>query len=325
MEQLAKELEKFTNRLEQGSDLFETRKLCDYGYQITPSSAKTFPDKEVALTLMAVTHGDEVGGIGVLNKFLDKIELEAVKLPFTMNLLLGNPWASQKNKRFLERDLNRSFARATQTCHEEKRAKELEPILRETKYLVDFHQTIEPSRKSFFIFPYEEKGFNFARNLSSDVPIVTHWGGGFSKDGACTDEYVNINGGIGISIELGHKGFDQNQEALGLNIALRSLIVVEEHLESRQRNLDHADAEIYTWAEVLPYPEGDAFLDDGWENFNFVKKGQRLGYQDGEEILAPVSGPILFPKYIREASNGVRPKELCRIMKKVKFEDLGRS
>ena len=152
MEQLAKELEKFTNRLEQGSDLFETRKLCDYGYQITPSSAKTFPDKEVALTLMAVTHGDEVGGIGVLNKFLDKIELEAVKLPFTMNLLLGNPWASQKNKRFLERDLNRSFARATQTCHEEKRAKELEPILRETKYLVDFHQTIEPSRKSFFTY-----------------------------------------------------------------------------------------------------------------------------------------------------------------------------
>ena len=201
-DKLEKEIQKFTSYLE-GSDLpFSSTKLCDYAYRLDPKTPLVKPtkDKSVALTLMAVTHGNEVAGIGVLNRILELLINQTVGLPYTMVFALANPWASRKGLRFVERDLNRSFSRDSLETLEDRRAKELEPFLRDTAYLVDFHQTIEPSQKAFFIFPYEEQGFSLARYLAKDIPIVTHWGGGFSKDGACSDEFVNSNGGVGLTI-----------------------------------------------------------------------------------------------------------------------------
>ncbi|SMF55276.1 succinylglutamate desuccinylase/aspartoacylase domain-containing protein [Pseudobacteriovorax antillogorgiicola] len=326
-QRLEQEIQKFTSRLEQSSsEAFTVSKLCDYGYQLTPKKPKlTPPDgKSTALTLMAVTHGDEVAGIAILNKIVDLLLSDVIVLPYAINLALANPWGSRKNRRFVERDLNRSFGRSAMDTLEDKRAKDLEPLLKSTAYLVDFHQTIEPSHRPFFIFPYDERGFQFARHLAPDIPVVTHWGGGFSKDGACSDEFVNRHGGVGLTIELGQKGFNVFSEGVGVQVGLKAIDVVQSYLRQESLEANEEEAEIYTWAEVIPYPEGEAALDEGWYNFQWVDEGQRLGFVNGDDLKASQSGPILFPKYIRESSGGVRPKEICRIMKRVTAEQLGK-
>ena len=113
------------------------------------------------------------------------------------------------------------------------------------------------------------------------------------------------------------------QESVGMQVGLKAIQVVRQLLEGKQLNSEPDTAEIYTWSEVIPYPEGDAALDEGWYNFQWAEQGQRLGHANGDEIKSTVSGPILFPKYIRESSGGVRPKEICRVMKKISAEELG--
>lgn len=323
------EIEKFRRMVDQSSlHSLKCEKLCADFLRLIPSSIERDlpPGKESALTMMAVTHGNEVGGIAVLNQLLELIGQGLIRLTYPLTIGLGNPAASMTDRRFLERDLNRSFLRANTDSVEDQRARELEPILEKTAFFVDIHQTIEPSSHPFLIFPYLPASFEFGRQIAPDMPIVTHWGSGFSKDGSCTDEFVNKKGGVGLTIELGQKGFSNYQEGVGLRAMLRALMVVGQRLAGRPWQAPDHQPEIYTWAEVLPFPEGEAGLDEGWYNFRRVEKGQRLGYCKGheKEILAGLSGPILFPKY-PASPHEPRPKEICRIMKSVTIDQLGKA
>lgn len=302
-----------------------SEQLCEHAYALTPASptCEMKQNKSYGLTLMAVTHGNEVAGIRVLNQVLKLFKEGVIEFPCPIAFVLANPWASKQDVRFIERDLNRSFGCMSNHLHEEKRAKDLEPILRDTSYLVDFHQTIEPSQKPFFIFPYSDNGFGFAQSISQDIPVVTHWAGGFSKDGACSDEFVNNHGGVGITIELGQKGFDWYQEGVGLQVALNAISSVTKLLRQEEVQLKSANAEIYTWSDVIINPGSGAYLDEGWYNFQWVNKGQRLGGVGDRDIVASCSGPILFPKYVRKSSGSSAPKELCRIMKRITHDEIG--
>ncbi|NRA65030.1 MAG: succinylglutamate desuccinylase/aspartoacylase family protein [Pseudobacteriovorax sp.] len=306
----------------------EITKATDYLYQLNPKEplfAKGW-EKDFPLTVMAVTHGNEVGGIGVLNRFIELLSEGLFTLPYPMMLGLGNTAASRENCRYLDRDLNRSFAMSQpDDTRESLRARDLEPFLKHTAFFLDIHQTIEPTERPFFIFPYRPEGYEFARGIADDIPIVTHWGKGFSADGACTDEYVNRSGGVGISVELGQKGFDPYQESLGLNLVLAACKTVKRKLEGSFVPVQKPKDDVYTWAHVIPFPEGSAGLDEGWYNFKTVRRGERLGYVGDDEIKAPVEGPIMFPKYRRQESGGQTPKEICRILKRVSENELGKT
>lgn len=316
--------------LRRGSAKLEVQELAPYVYAVNPQkpSVELPRGKNYALALMAVTHGNEWAGIGVLNRFAELLLQDGLDLQIPIVLALANVEAALANRRYLERDLNRSFRRSSDESLEDRRARELESVLSQVQYLVDFHQTIEASETGFAIFPYIKPSFEFARWVAPELPIVTHWGASFSKDGACSDEFVNQNGGVGITIELGQKGFDSYQESLGLQVALRSVGVVQSLLRAEPAQQGWSawkfkqDPIIYTWEEVIPYPEGDAKLDEGWYNFKQVEKGQRLGEVNGQDLVAPVSGPVIFPKYLRQAGES-RPKEICRIMRRVREEQLG--
>ncbi len=324
---IKKQIQLFTQVLESQRLPFLVDNLCPYVYRLSPKNRRPekIPGKELALTVMAVTHGNEVGGIRVLNRLLELLASGMWQPNFSFVLALGNPWASLEEKRYLERDLNRSFARDKQAQHEDRRARELETVLQTTAFFVDIHQTIEASDRPFFIFPYNAKCYRFARSLADDIPIVTHWGGGFSRDGACTDEYVNKYGGVGITVELGKKGFHPYQEGVGLKVCLEAFNSVNKEITGQELTVSELEPEILTWAEVIPYPDGEeARLDEGWYNFKWVEKDQRLGIgNNGKDIIAPCSGPVLFPKYLRDSSGSQRPKEICRIMKFVTEDQLG--
>lgn len=303
------------------NDQIIVEKLCKDAFKLSPAlRSEVIPTKKsITMTFMALTHGNEIAGVAVFNKFLALLQQGVINLKFPIVLVLANAEAALEGKRFLEKDLNRCFASSSNKTKEERRARELEPLLKDTDYLVDIHQTIEKTKTPFFIFPFEQKSFLLANFIERELPIITHWGGGFSKEGKCSDEFVHANGGIAVTLELGQKGFEPYQESLGLSCLLKSLLApINLGWKSYKNDLKQ---DVYTWGRVISYPEGHAQLDKGWYNFRQVAAGEKLGVSDQGDIVSDVAGPILFPKYgVYKPEN--RPKEICRILRPVNHSEI---
>ena len=71
-------------------------------------------------------HGDEIGGF---------------TYPSGIDVVIGNPEAKKQKKRYIESDLNRSFNGRSETL-EERRAKELLPVIEKYDFVLDIHSTI---------------------------------------------------------------------------------------------------------------------------------------------------------------------------------------
>ncbi len=320
------------NRIERALSAFEAignhwgngygtmTKHSSYVYLWNPPLPGLRPTKSIGLTLQAITHGNEVGGIISLIDCMKLIQGGVIRPDIPMAFILGNPVAALENRRFLETDLNRSFGSKDRTSLEGQRAHHLATILKQSDYLLDFHQTIEASLQPFFIFPYTEEGLAFARAAHNDVAVVTHWGKPFSLDGMCTDEYVNHSGGTGITIELGKKGFEAYQSSVGLQAALGALHFVQQKLSSQFQSLT-TEGPLYTWKVIELYQEGME-LKEGLYNFQPVSQGEIIGTFGSENLQARESGWLLFPKYHRDQL-APRPRELYRIAKRIEPQDLG--
>jgi len=197
----------------------------------------------------------------------------------------------------------------------------LEAILGNTAFLLDFHQTSERSEQPFFIFPFTPLGFRFASAVAMETPIVTHWGRPFSKEGRCSDEFVNVKGGAGITLELGKNGFDPYQIGAGFAASVRALELATDYLVHGAKFDGDSKADIYTWAEVIDYPEGEVVLESGFVNFAAIAAGQKLATVNGKPLFSKYDGRILFPAYPKPGL-AKKPAELCRIMRRVGVEEL---
>ncbi len=322
LRQIAEAIAKFESTLSNWSGPGKVEKLAPYAYRWTPTNILYHAKKPIALTLQAVTHGNEVGGISALLELLKLMECQLVRPEMVLGFSLGNYQASLANRRFLEADLNRSFGTKDLNSLEAKRSLELMPLLASTDYFLDFHQTIEKSLQPFFIFPYAPASFAFARASHPEIPIVTHWGKPFSLDGMCTDEYVNHTGGVGITIELGQKGFENYQTSIGLHAALGAIRYVQAMLLQEVLTTD-SSGPLYTWKVIEQFEEG-MDLHEGLYNFQPVIKGQVLGVHGDKPLLCRESGWLLFPKYQRDAG-APRPKEIYRVAKAIEVHELGKT
>lgn len=327
LDQIAQKIESFEELVNKLSNRYTVTQKCPYVYEVLPADGRELvPEgRESALFVMGATHGNELAGLASVVEFLKSLCFSSVHLQVPVIVALGNYEAVRKNQRFLEKDLNRSFLNDDYESLEGKRARELEKPLSKTMWLLDFHQTLKKSEEAFFIFPYTKAGYEFARGIHPQTRIVTHWGDGFSVDGSCTDEFLNRNGGAGLSYELGQNGFDPYQIALGAQAALSALDYVTSKLRNETRYVEKSpQGQIFTWETVVPFPpEGRPILTDGFYNFQMIQKGEVIGDMDGKPIHAKASGRIIFPKYITKNEDLTkRPSELYRLMKAIKEVDL---
>ncbi len=288
------------------------------------------PSKDVAITISAMIHGVEVAGLAVLVELLELVTRGDFIIKAPVGIALGNIKAALAGVRFVERDLNRSFGRDSAMLLEEKRADELERLFTRSAYLLDIHQVKLKIDRPFWIFPYTKPGFQFARAVAPNVSVITHWGRGFSQDGQCSDEWVNGQGGAGVTIELGQNGFDPVQIEHGVRVCSRaiSLSTTGTLGDAVPKEVSVQTAPIYTWGEIIPYPKtGQPVLNPGWHNFRSVKAGEVLGLFNGSEIKASVSGPVLFPKYPDPKPDGTYgdtppAAELVRILREITETEL---
>ena len=296
----------------------------------TKASLEVSSPKDVALTISALIHGVEIVGLAVLVELLELVTRGEFPLNVPIGISLGNLPAAHKAVRFVDRDLNRSFGRAQAVSAEEIRADELEKLFIKSEYLLDIHQVKLQIDRPFWIFPYTKRGYEFARAIAPEVSVVTHWGRGFSDDGQCSDEWVNRQGGTGVTIELGQNGFDQEQIRRGVEVCRRAINFVSRHKSDLLHDAagQKYRAPLYTWGEIIPYPPtGKPVLHPGWHNFKFVQAGQSVGSFEGADIKASVAGPVLFPKYPDLRSDGTYgdtppAAELIRVLREISESEL---
>jgi succinylglutamate desuccinylase len=273
---------------------------------------------------MAIVHGNETAGLRAMNDVIE-ILLGLTEDPgICLVFALGNSAAARRGLRFIEADLNRSFAASpSKVGAEVLRAKQLEALLVSSRYFFDLHQTSQPSRTPFFIFPYSAEGLGLAAAVSTELPVVTHWGPSFSKDGMCTDEFVNERGGFGITIELGQNGMSEYCVGVGVRVLLRAIAAVKRVGTGRLRDEPLLSRlALYCWSQVIEKTDG-AQLRAGLQNFMPVTAGEVIGSRSGGDIVAADSGFILFPVY----PNPLQSKdsnELCRIIKAIGHDELPR-
>lgn len=330
-----KKFHKYFNKLE---EKYRVVKPGDNMYVVSPKSQQpTLPkSKNIALTIGAITHGNESAGIGTVNDFLAYLSSGVINLELPLAFILGNTEAALQEKRFIERDLNRSFSspRADeQKTKEEKRALAIQAILSQTAWFIDLHQTTLPSEEAFFIFPYAKASYSFARNVAPHQPIITHWGDGFSEAGMCSDEYVNSQGGVGITLELGQNGLRSYHIGIGCSLLVSALAYVQKTVKQSNHSpaLSHFEelsspewGALYTFADIIPYPKtGLVQLVPGLYNFSAVKKGTKLADLGDSVLTAPEDRRLLFPTYLDpHTPSEKRPTELLRLLKQIEEPEL---
>jgi succinylglutamate desuccinylase len=161
-------LDQFDELLADLASHYPLKKLGNYIYILGPQKK----NEKVSFTFTGIIHGDEPSGFLLILELLKFLKSFKPTLNFSMGLALGNFNAFLANKRFLETDLNRSFSSPKVDSLEQKRAVELSQLLSQTKILIDFHQTIQPSHYPFFIFPFTKRGLALAHYLATDLPFL---------------------------------------------------------------------------------------------------------------------------------------------------------
>lgn len=290
---------------------YQVRQLAEDAYAIAGDKSC-----EVDLVLMALVHGNEYGGLAVLNRII-RLLSSGYPLQIQLVLVLANYRAATLGVRFIDRDLNRCFGEQDRATHEGRRATDLSEILTEARFLVDFHQTFTRCPHSFAIFPFASDSVAFAHHLDPRGAIVTRLDGNFSVDGMCSDEFVRQRGGVGITVELGQAGFCNSQMTRGFWLACRALGLVNSGQPLPSLIEIAPKRDVYTFAQVVPY-RADYQLVDGLYNFKRVTSGECLAQSGTGDLNAKNDGYILFPKYAFKTP----PSELCHVVEKKRLTEV---
>ncbi len=266
--------------------------------------------------ILGGTHGDEIVGVEVVDKLLDRFVLDRSEFEWetdqfsgTLYLGFGNPVAIEQGVRGTGgADLNRSFnfddllSEPSQSDRADLiRARELYPILKSTDILVDIHNTHADSE------PFVCTG-TFTKNhkeLVSHIPvhkILTDPNFILSQDVGkqglgTTDSVVNAHGGIGIAYETGSK-----TDRSHVDQVIQTLLGVL-GITKPQTCLDQA---IYSLDAIIKAPvEGTIeYIENFYQGWYQVKEGDKMAYINQTPICAPISGVLLFQKHKEKVFEG---------------------
>ena len=277
-------------------------------------------EHDTHIIFSTLIHGNETGPLPAFLWAINALKYGDVSYGGKITFTLGNPEAAQKDQRFLESDLNRMFLNTPLDTHESRRAKDLMHIFDTADILLDFHQTILPSARPFYICPWTEQAALWARALSLSTAGIDATPPPGPATTRCADDYVALQGKPAITIELGEKGFHKEAEEVAKK-AIVNCIDIMSALQQNQslHDLANACAEITLYKTVHrePYANDELLLRSGFVNFAPVKKGEVLSAPNTPIILAPMDGCILFPKYPAVGQDGkplARPKDIFRIV-----------
>ncbi len=278
-------------------------------------------------------HGNEPAGAKAIEMVSKMLEVEPITnknfyYKGSFIGMLGNKQASQLSERYIHRDLNRSWTvenvhRVTSTDIEKLEAEDLElrEIIDEVHALIaeyapeklivlDLHTT--SSSGGIFSLPTENpESLSIAKQLHA--PVIKGMLQGIQ--GTVLHYFNTKNMGIettAIAFESG-----QHTEALSVNRAIAAIVNCMRTIKSIDpSHVEHEHDDILIeYSKSLPKvaklvakysvkEDGKFKMRPDYKNFQRIKKGEKLAFDDAEEVSSPEDGLILMPLYQKRGEDG---------------------
>ena len=259
-----------------------------------------FKDGQTDVMIFALTHGDEIVGLPIINKILKSL-YDSKKYNFAV--MLNNIEAYSKQSRFKDFDLNRSFGKTLSNirndAYEFNRAQQIKTAIIKTNpaYIIDLHQTIEDSVAAFAVIPEQKNLIQMANYISSDTPILSFKQSGFSKIGMTLIEYANSINIPAIVFEVGQKGFNPSLTREFEN----KLVKFIENISLNHSFLSDKPIDYYLIVEEIPH-EPDQSLIAGFKSFQKLALNQQITLNTANKpsevfINKYENSVIIFPRY----------------------------
>lgn len=278
-----------------------------------------------ALVAIGGMHGNEPAGVFALRGMLERLRGRENDLRGDFVALAGNRAALARGRRFLQRDLNRSWTgrriRALlKNSSEERRAEDLEQlellhalerIQREARgqiYVLDLHTTSSMSGPWATV---EDTLPNRSFALEFPVPVVL----GLEErvDGTLL-EHLGRSGSVSLAFESGQhsdpRSVDRTRAALWIGLA-SSGVLADTGAEEVRRARSLLAGETTAMPRVLEIrhrhrirPADEFRMRPGFVNLQPVREGEVVAHDRRGAVRVPESGRVLMPLYQEHGGEG---------------------
>ncbi len=244
-------------------------------------------DGEAEYCVVGSVHGDEPCGKKAIERFLSKGW--NVKIP--VKFVIANEKALEKDTRFIDTDLNRSFPGNPESgLYEERLAAEINAEIKGTK-LLDIHSTRSQPVPFTNFSELDDTVISMVR--STGVPNAVRFPESSGTTRTCAE---------GVIVEVGPQGTEEAAE-MAYEI-LVNFLASEGVIDAE---FERSDPEFYEYIEDVP-GKGYEFLG---RNFELVEKGEVFARKDGEELRAGESFyPVLMSTNGYEDIIGLKAKSI---------------
>ena len=285
---MQKDLRQFEQLLEELKNQYIVSKTDNDIYRLELQGGQ---ECQSVVSLVALTHGEEVIGLHLLSMLLQQLISKQIILKGTLYLILANRQAYLKNQRYIDMDLNRAYGGdGAHDCHEYKRAELIKPIIEKSDYIIDIHQCMHETLSPFAFAADDAQTISWLQGVILEAPIIIREN--ITRATTLTS-YGFLKGKKAVTLEVGKGGVDDKQLTFGIKAVAGFLDYAwskGDVDEGRTSSL----SSLYKVRYFQPYSRGKVRFIGDLPNFALVTKGQIIAYVDGSPIEAPHDGKILF-------------------------------
>lgn len=265
-------------------------------------------------------HGNEQAGLKAVSRMMDT--LNAMELKGSLYILSGNIPAILKDRRFIDRDLNRVWSRKLFTSEptpglqvsEYRDRRELLSIISDISdhvngplYFIDIHTT---SAASIPFITIDDALIN--RRFTAVFPVPVVLGIEEYLQGALLS-FINQLGFVSLGFEAGSHDAEQSvnnaESFLWLALDVAGVVPLsEEEVRGHRKALADITRGYQNFYEVTyryALTSGEDFrMEPGFQNFQPIEEGVLLAQSEGKELRAPRTTTIFMPLYQQQGEDG---------------------
>ena len=272
------------------------------------------------IILMCGIHGNELSGKKALKKMFNYLENNKIDVRGNIIGIQGNLKAIEKKERYIDIDLNRIWKKniineikkgKIKDQHEYKELKKIHEIIdiiikkkkKKNIIIIDLHNT--SSASGLFSVINNTNDLKIASAIK--IPIITKL---FSKVKGSFSQYYNSKNISTIVFEggaIGDPASIYNHEMGIFRILEKMKIIKKEDVPDfiGKKLTTNNDNNTYKVKYIHQISENDNFLmKPNVTNFQVIKKGEILGYDNNGDVLSPFDGKILMPLYQEQGNEG---------------------
>lgn len=255
-------------------------------------------EKGISLLVLGAIHGNEVAGIGALNKLLKKINSGeiVIKKGKLVVIPICNVEANIKDVRQIDENLNRVMkVHENPITYEQKLANEIMPFIKDCDVMLDLHSTHCKGDEPFVFCDYP-KELNLKLIDVIDVDYVLEgwpdiYAGQSEIEDYSTERACFECGKSGTTLECGYHKEDKAID-VAYNAIINALKVFE--LIESDKPIKKEKTHILMKNFVVKKKEGKLLKQ--YKHLDKVYKGEEIArYDDGEILRAQNDGYILLP------------------------------